>query len=81
MIRIGTFKNRSISGMVHWIVFIVATLIMCMSGAYAEYIENSSKLLQITDDGKSTMMSVSPDGKKILYLLEIAGTQTLRSSL
>ena len=75
MVKIDKFEKNSVFTYLLWLVLISAILSSLFTESKAEYIEKGAKLVQITDDGKSTLMSVSPDGKKILYLLEIAGTQ------
>lgn len=57
------------------IIIIVSLFWFCADDTFAKYIDPGAKLTKITDNGKSTLLAWSPDGRKILYLYEISGSQ------
>ena len=57
------------------IIIFVSLFCFCTDHTFAKYIDPGAKLTKITDNGKSTLLACSPDGRKILYLYEISGSQ------
>ncbi|MHC4637803.1 MAG: TolB family protein, partial [Planctomycetota bacterium] len=57
------------------IIIIITLFCFCADDTLAKYIDPGAKLTKITDNGKSTLLACSPDGRKILYLYEISGSQ------